>query len=155
MSSDNPLATQVGGSHYAKLKVQPMEFSMANGWDACAHTILKYLTRYPDKNGIEDLRKAEHTAQLRWTLIWKNASFPLDLMPIEDYCLANGLSERQTETLKLLEKVVEDNTARAHEMLLEAIRALIGELEDERMDIIVRNGPTAEHYSVLYGDDDT
>ena len=58
------LNTQIGGNHYSKLKIQPMEYSMANGLDACQHTIIKYVTRFRDKNGIEDLRKARHTLDL-------------------------------------------------------------------------------------------
>ena len=55
---------QVGGNHYSKLAIQPMEYSMANGLDACQHTIIKYVTRFRDKNGVEDLRKAIHTLEL-------------------------------------------------------------------------------------------
>ena len=54
------LDVQEGGDHYKKLKIQPMEYSMANGLDACQHTIIKYVTRFRDKGGIEDLRKAKH-----------------------------------------------------------------------------------------------
>jgi hypothetical protein len=58
------LATQVGGDHYKKLKIQPMEYSMANGLDACQHTVVKYVTRFRDKGGIADLEKAKHTIDL-------------------------------------------------------------------------------------------
>lgn len=58
------LETQEGGTHYTKLKIQPMEYSMANGLDACQHTIIKYVTRFRDKNGKEDLLKAKHTIDL-------------------------------------------------------------------------------------------
>lgn len=54
------LDVQEGGDHYKKLKIQPMEYSMANSLDACQHTIIKYVTRFRDKGGIEDLRKAKH-----------------------------------------------------------------------------------------------
>lgn len=58
------LKTQVNGNHYTKLKIQPMEYSMANGLNACQHTVIKYVTRYKDKNGIEDLMKAMHTLDM-------------------------------------------------------------------------------------------
>ena len=58
------LNTQIGGNHYTKLKIQPMEYSMANGLDACQHTIIKYVTRFRDKNGLEDLKKARHTLDM-------------------------------------------------------------------------------------------
>lgn len=56
--------TQVGGNHYTKLAIQPMAFSMANGLDALQHTILKYVVRFRDKNGIEDLKKAKHCIEM-------------------------------------------------------------------------------------------
>ena len=55
-----PSKTQIGGDHYTKLKIQPMEYSMANGLDPLQHTIIKYVTRFRDKAGLEDLRKARH-----------------------------------------------------------------------------------------------
>ena len=51
---------QVGGDHYTKLAIQPMRYSMENGLDALQHTIIKYVTRFRDKAGIEDLEKAKH-----------------------------------------------------------------------------------------------
>ena len=60
----NSLNIQIGGDHYTKLKIQPMEYSMANGLDACQHTIIKYVTRFRDKNGLEDLKKAQHTLDM-------------------------------------------------------------------------------------------
>ena len=59
-----PFATQVGGDHYTKLPIQPMEYSMKNNLDACQHTIIKYVTRFRDKNGIEDLEKAKHVIDM-------------------------------------------------------------------------------------------
>lgn len=58
------LDVQVGGDHYKKYKIQPMEYSMANGLDACQHTAIKYLTRFRDKGGIADLEKAKHCIDL-------------------------------------------------------------------------------------------
>ena len=55
---------QVGGSHYSKLAIQPMEYSMKNKLDACQHTAIKYITRFREKDGIRDLEKAIHTIQM-------------------------------------------------------------------------------------------
>ncbi len=45
--------------HYIKLKIRPFDYSMANGLDAMQHSVIKYVTRFRDKNGIEDLHKAK------------------------------------------------------------------------------------------------
>lgn len=60
----DPLSEQVGGNHYKTLKIQPMEYSMANKLDACQHTIIKYVTRFREKGGRADLEKAKHTIDL-------------------------------------------------------------------------------------------
>lgn len=56
--------TQVGGDHYLKWAIQPVEYAMANNLDACQANIVKYVTRFREKNGIEDLRKAQHYIEL-------------------------------------------------------------------------------------------
>lgn len=58
------LNSQVAGDHYKKLKIQPMEYSMANKLDACQHTVIKYVTRFRDKGGKQDLDKAIHAIEL-------------------------------------------------------------------------------------------
>lgn len=58
------LDTQVGGSHYKDMAIQPMEYSMANQLDACQHTAIKYITRFREKGGIQDLEKAKHVIDM-------------------------------------------------------------------------------------------
>lgn len=55
---------QEGGAHYKGLKIQPMQYSLANKLDAAQHTAIKYITRFREKGGIADLRKAIHTIEL-------------------------------------------------------------------------------------------
>lgn len=54
----DPLSTQVGGDHYKKLAIQPMEYAMKNKLGPCEFNVVKYVTRWQDKGGIEDLDKA-------------------------------------------------------------------------------------------------
>ena len=60
----NPLDVQVGGSHYKNCKIQPVEYMHANGLGYCEGAIIKYVSRYKQKNGIEDLKKAKHFIDL-------------------------------------------------------------------------------------------
>jgi len=60
----NPLDTQVAGDHYKSMKIQPIEFSMANGLDACQHSVIKYVCRHETKGGLQDLLKARHFIDL-------------------------------------------------------------------------------------------
>ena len=58
------LDTQVGGNHYHSMKIQPIEYTMANEMNPLQHTVIKYVSRYQAKNGIEDLKKAIHSLEL-------------------------------------------------------------------------------------------
>lgn len=60
----NVLATQVGGDHYKKYPVQPIEYIMANGLDFAQGNIVKLATRFRDKGGAEDLHKVKQYADI-------------------------------------------------------------------------------------------
>lgn len=46
-------------THYDRFSIEPTYFAMENGLDWCRGNALKYIVRFPYKNGIEDLRKAQ------------------------------------------------------------------------------------------------
>jgi hypothetical protein len=59
------LDKQAGGSsHYTKYKIQPVEYTIANNLSFLAGNVVKYVTRYKDKGGAEDIRKAMHYLEL-------------------------------------------------------------------------------------------
>lgn len=58
------LGTQVGGNHYKDMVIQPLEFAMANNLDPCQFSIVKYVSRFRSKNGLQDLEKARHFLDL-------------------------------------------------------------------------------------------
>lgn len=60
----DPFKEQVGGGHYKSMKIQPIEFVLANDLGFCEGNIIKYTCRYKQKGGIEDLKKVIHYAQL-------------------------------------------------------------------------------------------
>ncbi len=51
------LETQVGGTHYKDMKIQPVEYILANDLGYCEGNIVKYISRWKSKNGLEDLEK--------------------------------------------------------------------------------------------------
>ncbi|MFN8995231.1 MAG: DUF3310 domain-containing protein [Pseudomonadota bacterium] len=51
---------QIGGSHYVKMRIQPAEYIIKNGIGFCEGNVIKYVSRWRDKGGVEDLRKARH-----------------------------------------------------------------------------------------------
>lgn len=56
-------AKQVGGAHYAVKAIQPWDFIIANNIGYLEGNIIKYISRWKDKGGIEDLNKAQHYLQ--------------------------------------------------------------------------------------------
>jgi len=54
---------QVGGSHYAVKAIQPWDYIVANNLGYLEGNIVKYVSRWKDKGGVEDLKKAQHYLQ--------------------------------------------------------------------------------------------
>lgn len=61
---ESPLDKQVGGSHYKDKGIQPIIYTHANNLGFCEGNVVKYVTRWRDKNGIADLEKAKHYIEL-------------------------------------------------------------------------------------------
>lgn len=70
---ESALDKQVGGNHYKKFKIQPIEFCHANKLDNCQSEVISYLLRHRDKNGKDDLLKAIHTLQIYIELEYPNS----------------------------------------------------------------------------------
>lgn len=49
---------QVGGDHYEKRKIQPVEYIYANGLDFFQGNVIKYIDRHKYKDGAKDVIKA-------------------------------------------------------------------------------------------------
>lgn len=61
----DPRVKQVGGTHYTDKDLQPWDvikaWSSHEGYaDYLRGNAIKYLARYRDKNGVQDLEKAQH-----------------------------------------------------------------------------------------------
>lgn len=53
-------STQVAGDHYRKKAIQPWDYIAANDIGYFEGNAIKYLSRWKEKGGIDDLRKARH-----------------------------------------------------------------------------------------------
>lgn len=58
------LNIQVGGGHYKQFTIQPIEYIFANKIGYAEGNVIKYISRWKFKNGIEDLKKARHYIDL-------------------------------------------------------------------------------------------
>ena len=59
-----PSSRQEGGDHYSKHTIQPYTFITSNNLSFFQGNVIKYVVRYKDKNGIEDLKKIIHYCEL-------------------------------------------------------------------------------------------
>ena len=55
--------TQVAGSHYKQQPIQPWDYIAANELGYFEGNIVKYVSRWRAKGGVDDLRKAQHYLQ--------------------------------------------------------------------------------------------
>ncbi len=44
--------------HYIHNGIEPIDYIMTNGLDFCEGNVVKYISRWKHKNGVEDLKKA-------------------------------------------------------------------------------------------------
>jgi hypothetical protein len=51
---------QIAGSHYSDKEIQPWDFIYANNLGYFEGNCVKYVSRWKDKGGIDDLKKAIH-----------------------------------------------------------------------------------------------
>ena len=55
---------QIGGNHYLKYKIQPVDFIIKNNIGFVEGNIIKYILRFKEKGGVQDLLKAKHYIEL-------------------------------------------------------------------------------------------
>jgi hypothetical protein len=75
-SDNSAFSEQVSGNHYKSLKIQPLEYCMANNLNACQTHVIKYVSRYDKKwkdkkDQIKDLKKAKHVIDMQIELLEK------------------------------------------------------------------------------------
>lgn len=58
------IARQEGGSHYKDMAIQPFEYNHANGIPFAEGNVIKYVSRWRAKGGVQDLKKARHFLDL-------------------------------------------------------------------------------------------
>lgn len=105
-------ATQVGGKHYKKATIQIWDYYIYNELGPLESNIVKYVCRYRDKNGIEDLEKAAHyldkafetaTASHSATRKLHNVALPMNKLRISlaDFARAQSLTNEETDIVRI------------------------------------------------------
>jgi hypothetical protein len=58
------LDKQISGNHYKDKGIQPIIYIHSNNLGFCEGNVVKYVTRWREKGGVADLRKAIHYIEL-------------------------------------------------------------------------------------------
>lgn len=61
---ESALDEQQGGDHYKRWEIQPITFIHENNIGFIRGNVIKYIMRYDQKNGREDLEKIKHYVDL-------------------------------------------------------------------------------------------
>jgi len=64
-SFDKPEDAVNHPGHYTKYKIQPVHFIMENDIPFWAGNVIKYVLRHGDKDGIQDLKKAQRYLEMQ------------------------------------------------------------------------------------------
>lgn len=92
--------TQIGGSYYKDMPYQPIKLIDKLELDYFSGNVLKYLCRYRQKGGLNDLKKARHYCQLAKELnVIKFSPSTLDTEEVEDFVRINEMSEEVGEII--------------------------------------------------------
>jgi len=100
---------QIGGTHYEDVGIDPLTIIRAwRGTKAVEHVllckILKYLCRYEKKNGVEDIRKAEHCMDMLLTeVLLSTRAAELDAMFAKEARIAAEGFRAEEEAFQALE----------------------------------------------------
>lgn len=67
---DSAMDSQVGGSHYKDMAIQPAEYCQKNKLNFLESNAIKYISRHENKNGEEDIDKAIHVLKLLKEIVY-------------------------------------------------------------------------------------
>jgi len=102
----NKPSQQIGGSHYENKAIQPITLIEKFGLNFHEGNIVKYISRWKDKNGLEDVKKAEWYANRLKELNQPKLHFKIDekeqvklLNFANDYINKNNLGKLETSII--------------------------------------------------------
>jgi hypothetical protein len=131
------------GSHYKKLAIQPTEYWKANHLGGDEAAAIKYVSRWRDKGGLDDLYKAQHHLQFVWedleyrvrvadiARLTKAGAGYRDIITPDDYIEANRLPVEEGRVVRYL--TVWNHTGASHNLrsAIASMAELIAKAEDE------------------------
>lgn len=92
------LTKQIGGNHYKDMAFQPLDLINKLRCSFTQGCIIKYICRYKNKNGKQDIEKCIHYARIAMDL---GGTWPCDKPGlIMQFCTENRLSRHQSAIIR-------------------------------------------------------
>jgi hypothetical protein len=91
----NPLNEQIGGNHYKDMAIQPVEYTHKNKIGFIEGCIIKYISRYKNKNGRQDLEKARHFIDVLIEMEYPDEKTIIDNWPEWKRNIVNKIAEQE------------------------------------------------------------
>ena len=117
------LEKQVGGNHYKRFKIQPIEFIALNDLNFLEGNVVKYVCRHSFKDWLRDLEKAKHYIEM---LIEFRDKIGEGVSPL-GFNLTNKLDYLEGEIIKRIWRYNKSKNVEELEIALECIDKLIEE----------------------------
>ena len=101
------------------MKYQPFELIRRTGIDFFCGNVVKYVSRYKNKNGVEDLQKAMHYIQyMREKNVWQHPVVDWEI-DLKMYCTANNIGKLE---YSIMESTIRCNYHNALSYIAELIK---------------------------------
>ena len=117
------LGKQIGGNHYKRFKIQPIEFIILNNLNFPEGNVVKYVCRHRFKDGLRDLEKAKHYIEM---LIEFKDKFGKGLSHL-GFNLTNKFDHLEGEIIKRIWRYSKSKDVKELEIALECIDKLMEE----------------------------
>lgn len=88
---NNALNTQIGGSHYKNMAIQPVELIARLKFDFIQGSIVKYISRDKEGKRLQDLQKAKHFCELG--IIYGGFEKPVNISSTKCVSLGNHIRD--------------------------------------------------------------
>ena len=90
--------TQVGGDHYKKGGEEHWDRAWRLQYDPFQYIITKWVERWRDKGGVEDLRKAQHAIDKYIELVEAEPAEPVPAHPAQNMGMQNPYAKAGMDT---------------------------------------------------------
>jgi len=121
---------QIGGNHYQQFPFQPTEFIHKMGLNFCQGNVIKYVCRYKFKNGLQDLEKALHYAEMLQSFYFRGYGEGYDYEKIKNPLVKKFENENSEvlndDQMKIIRRVIVNN----YIAMIHRIKKLISEHPD-------------------------